>query len=283
MAHLTNTTLNLLQLLADQAALTVDVVKLYEKQAEQQRIEQELRVANEFQQMMLPREFPEVEGLEIAAFSHPALGIGGDYYDFIKVDEEHLGIAIVDVSGKGIPGALVMATVRSTLRAHAAGHVSPKEVLQEVNRRLLGDTKDSVFITMIYGIINIRTRSLRFVRAGHEPLVIWNSSSQESRLYQPEGIALGLVPDALFSIIEEREVFLEANDLVFFYTDGVIEACNQEKTEYGCERMIRQLKENPGLTADETDTEYTVRHTGIYWRGSTARRYNHGGIESGGG
>jgi serine phosphatase RsbU (regulator of sigma subunit) len=237
--------------LAEQGALAVDIVRFYRRQAEQQRLQQELLVAKEFQRMLLPREFPQVEGLEIAAFSKSALEVGGDYYDFIWVDPTHLGIAIVDVSGKGIPGALVMAALRSTLRAEAPGDLSPKSVLKRVNRRILEDTQTSVFATMIYGIIDVPSRRLKIVRAGHEPIVSMNRSDAEARLLKPKGIALGLVGDEMFDILEECEMGLVEGETVLLYTDGVIEASNEERAEYGMQRFLDTVRGSLSVSPGE--------------------------------
>jgi sigma-B regulation protein RsbU (phosphoserine phosphatase) len=243
--------LHLIQQLAEQAALVVDMVRMYAERAEQQRIEQELRVAHEFQRMLLPREAPRIDGLDVAAFSQPAREIGGDSYDFFWVDPTHLGVAIVDVSGKGIPGALVMAIVRSALRAEAQGDLSPKAVLRRVNARVLEDTQDNVFVTMTYGVIDVPTRRMRFVRAGHEPLITWNARDLHPRLLIPKGIALGLVDDETFSMIEECEISLKEGDTALLYTDGVIEAMDAASREYGSERLLSRLQEEQFRTADD--------------------------------
>ena len=248
---LTREGLRLVQLLADQAALAVDVVRLYETRAEQQRLEQELDLAREFQKMLLPTQFPHVTGLDIAAFSQPALEVGGDAYDFVWVDENHLGIAIADVSGKGIPGALVMAIMRSTLRAEAQHELSPKEVLRRVNRRLLSDTKDNVFVTMTYGILDVATKRFKFVRAGHEPLITIHSSGSQPDLHTPRGIAVGLVGDEMFDILEECEIDLANGDSFILYTDGVVEAMNPENAQYGSERFLSRLQMAHGETPND--------------------------------
>lgn len=234
----TNADLRLLQQLAQQAALTVDMVRLYEHDREQRRIEQELRVAQDFQRMLLPSKFPQPDGFNIAAFSKPALEVGGDYFDFIWVEEPRLlGVAIVDVSGKGIPGALVMASLRSALRAAAPGCREPKEVLKRVNRQILEDTRDSVFVTMTYAILDVEERTVRFCRAGHEPLILCNESGAKPQAFQPNGIALGLVGDAIFNVLEECETRLEDGDTMVLYTDGVVEALNAKSEEYGSDRF----------------------------------------------
>ena len=247
----TDQDLRLLQQLAAQAALTVNVVRLYEHDREQRRIEQELHVAKEFQKMLLPAHLPQPGGFDVAAFSKPALEVGGDYFDFIWVEKPmYLGVAIVDVSGKGIPGALVMAILRSTLRAAAPGCASPKEVLERVNRSILADTQQSVFITMTYVILDVNSRKIRFARAGHEPLILWNEADEKPRTYQPKGIALGLVDDRVFKVLEESEVQMREGDTLLLYTDGVVEATNAKGEEYGPDRLMAHLRHKRKLSAE---------------------------------
>lgn len=241
----------LLQALADQAAVTVDLVKLYDVLAEQQRLEQELAVAHEFQKMLLPTEFPQIPGFELHAMSEAALVVGGDYFDFFEVDNMHLGLVIADVSGKGIPGALIMALVRATLRAEAHGILSPKEVLRRVNDRVVADTKESVFITLTYGILNLESGRLRFARAGHEPLIVLGADHRQIEQHTPEGIALGLVSGDLFECLEESVVQLKPGDTAILYTDGVIEAMDQSSEEYGRERLLTRLCEMEERTASD--------------------------------
>jgi len=230
--------LRLTRQLASQAALTVNVARLYEHEGEQQRLGQELRVAHEFQKMLLPLECPQVDGLQIAAYGAPALELGGDYYDFLWVEKPlFLGVAIADVSGKGIPGALVMAILRSALRGAAPGTLSPRDVLRQINRCLLVDTKPGVFVTMTYALIDVRRKRMRFVRAGHEPMIIWNEADPEPRVLQPNGLALGLVGEEIGSVLEECEVILRPGDTVALYTDGVVEALNAAGAEYGPARF----------------------------------------------
>ncbi len=231
---------DLLLALADQAASTVEFVKLHDEFVKKQRIEQELQVAHEFQRMLLPRECPKVAGYRIAAFSKPALEVGGDYYDFFFVDDKrrYLGMVIADVSGKGIPGALIMAMVRAVLRAEARGNLAPREVLLRTNERTYEDTKENVFVTMIYAILDTRERVLRFVRAGHEPVVVVNRQQGRVTLHSPDGIALGMVDNDMFRVTEEKSVRLMPGDIIVMYTDGVTEAQDEARNEYGQQRLL---------------------------------------------
>lgn len=259
--------LDLLQSLADQAASTVELVKLHGQVAEKQRIEQELRVAHDFQKMLLPSSCPQVDGFEIAAFSAPALEVGGDYYDFFFVDPDkrYLGICIADVSGKGIPGALIMSMVRCTLRAEARGNLSPKAVLMAANQGVYADTKENVFITTTYGILDTHTNQIRFARAGHEPLVTVKKDSRV-RLSSPDGIALGMVSNEMFSLVEESVLQLETGDVAILYTDGVIEAMDERSNEYGQQRFFDFMAANRELSPQEI-IEKTLADIGEFTHG----------------
>lgn len=264
----TSEDLDLLLSLADQAASTVELVKLYDELAEKQRIEQELRVAHEFQKMLLPASCPQIEGYQIGAFSAPALEVGGDYYDFFFVDDEKrfLGVVIADVSGKGIPGALVMSMVRSTLRAEARDDLSPKDVLLRTNERVFADTKENVFITMTYGILDTRSHKFRFARAGHEPLVTVKSGEQNAELTTPEGIALGMVGNDIFSLVEEAEVELLPGEIALLYTDGVVEAMDAQANEYGQKRFFDFVAANRELSPQEI-IEKALEDIQVFTRG----------------
>ena len=232
--------------IADQAAVTIDMVRLHKLQAEQQRLEHELELARTFQSLLLPHEIPQSEKVSIAEFYRPAREVGGDYYDFIPIDERHMGVVVGDVSGKGIPGALVMASVRATLRAEARISLSPKEVLQRVNVQAVHDTKESVFITMTYGILDTVTGKFRFCRAGHEPVICCNMQDETVKTYTPEGMALGIIEGEMFNVTEEKEIDLSEEQLIVLYTDGVIEAMNSESEEYGEKRFHKVLQGHGG-------------------------------------
>lgn len=244
--------LELLVTLADQAASSVELVRLYDEMAEKQRLEQELKVAHDIQQMLLPDSSPQPDGFSIAAFSGPALEVGGDYYDFIWVDDakRYLGIAIADVSGKGIPGALIMAVVRCTMRANAPGNLSPRDVLIRVNERVYADTRENVFVTITYGILDTIEHKFRFARAGHEPLVTIGQKG-DIVLTSPLGMAMGLVGSDMFEVLEEETIDLSDGDTAVFYTDGVVEAMDPTDNEYGQNRFFDLIAANRNLTPTE--------------------------------
>ncbi len=242
---------DLVTALADQASVTLDMVRLYEELTEKQRMEQELRVAQDFQMLLLPRVMPDLPEIEIHGFSQPALEVGGDYFDFIEIDDRHLGIVVGDVSGKGIPGALVMATLRSALRAEARANLSPREVFLRVNTIMTRDTKESIFVSATYGILDRHTGFFRFVRAGHEPVLYCEKKNAPLQSMEPEGMVLGMIEDELFGVLEEAEIDLKTAGTTVLYTDGVPEAMNLEREEYGMQRFEDVLRER----ADERPTE----------------------------
>jgi len=242
---------DLVTALADQAAVTLDIVRLYHELAEKQRIKQELELAHEFQSLLLPHEVPDVPEVEIHGFSQSALEVGGDYYDFIPIDDDHIGVIVADVSGKGIPGALVMATLRSTLRAIAPGEISPREVLRRVNDVITRDTKENVFVSATYGVLNCRTGIFRFARAGHEPVVCFKPKCTRVDLHEPGGLVLGMIAGEMFDILEEDELDLSACGAMMLYTDGVPEAMNASAEEYGVDRFHDMLVRHAESSAHE--------------------------------
>ncbi len=225
--------LDLLKALADQAAITLHMIALYAEVQNMQRMEQELQVARDFQRLLLPRTTPNFPELEIAGLSEPALEVGGDYFDFIEVDERHLGVVIGDVSGKGIPGALVMATLRTTMRAEARGDLSPREVLRRVNATVTKDTSDGTFVSVTYGIVDRQQGTFTYARAGHEPLLCTGSNGSGPVSREPPGMVLGMVEGEFFDLIEEETVDLKSCGTAILYTDGVPEAMNSSREEYG--------------------------------------------------
>lgn len=240
---------SLLQALADQAAASVHYAGLRDVLAEKKRIDHDLAVARHIQSSLLPKDLPQMEGLELAAFNEPAQQIGGDYYDFVQVDAQHLGIAIADVSGKGIGGALLMTICRSVLRAQAPGNLSPAAVLRAMNRVLGRDISDDMFVTALYMVLNLTTRELVIARAGHEsPLIV---SGGQARRIESSGAAIGLVDDGTFDVLlREVSVPLQPGDTLVAYTDGVTDAMNAAGEAWDFDRFAAACcNANPGAHA----------------------------------
>ena len=234
----------LLNDLATQTAPAVQVAQLVRQQQrqaqERERIEQELRVARLIQQTLLPKQVPDLEGYKLAAYYQPAREVGGDFYDFLKLDDEHLGLVVGDVTDKGVPAAIVMATTRTMLRASAQRLDSPGEVLKRVNDVIVRDIPPNMFITCLYAILDLKSGLLRYANAGHDlPYRRRRRRSSSSEAGGAEelratGMPLGLLPGMSY---EEKEIVLDRGDSVLFYSDGLVEAHDPERKMFGFPRL----------------------------------------------
>ena len=229
----------LLNDLATQTAPAVQVAQLVRQQQQQaqerERIEQELRVARLIQQTLLPKHVPDLPGYQLAAYYQPAREVGGDFYDFLELDDDHLGLVVGDVTDKGVPAALVMATTRTMLRASAQRLDSPGEVLKRVNDVIVRDIPPNMFITCLYAILDLTTGLLRYANAGHDlpyrRRTFNNGGAEELRA---TGMPLGLLPGMSY---EEKEIVLEEGDSVLFYSDGLVEAHDPQRDMFGFPRL----------------------------------------------
>jgi serine phosphatase RsbU (regulator of sigma subunit) len=228
----------LLNDLATQTAPAVQVAQLVRQQQrqaqERERIEQELRVARLIQQTLLPKHVPELEGYKLAAYYQPAREVGGDFYDFLRLDDEHLGLVVGDVTDKGVPAAIVMATTRTMLRASAQRLDSPGEVLKRVNDVIVRDIPPNMFITCLYAILNLESGVLRYANAGHDLPYRRSSSAGGAEELRATGMPLGLLPGMSY---EEKEIVLERGDSVLFYSDGLVEAHDPQRQMFGFPRL----------------------------------------------
>jgi serine phosphatase RsbU (regulator of sigma subunit) len=231
----------LLNDLATQTAPAVQVAQLVRQQQQQaqerERIEQELRVARLIQQTLLPKHVPDLEGYKLAAYYQPAREVGGDFYDFLQLDDEHLGLVVGDVTDKGVPAAIVMATTRTMLRASAQRLDSPGEVLKRVNDVIVRDIPPNMFITCLYAILNLESGLLRYANAGHDlPYRRRRRSSNGggAEELRATGMPLGLLPGMSY---EEKEIVLDRGDSVLFYSDGLVEAHDPHREMFGFPRL----------------------------------------------
>jgi serine phosphatase RsbU (regulator of sigma subunit)/anti-sigma regulatory factor (Ser/Thr protein kinase) len=230
----------LLNNLAAQAAPAVRVAQLVQEQEaearERERYEQELRIAQLIQQQFLPRELPDLPGWAIAAHYQPARAVGGDFYDFIPLPDGQLGIVAGDVTDKGVPAALVMASTRSILRADAARLGSPSKVLERANELLYPDIPAHMFVTCLYAVLDPATGRLRFANAGHNlPYVRHAGGVMELRA---TGMPLGLMPGMTY---DEHEAILKTGEAMLLYSDGLVEAHNADKEMFGFPRVAGLL------------------------------------------
>ena len=220
----------------------------------QERLQQEMQVAQEIQHTLLPAEFPQIEGYEIGATYRSAKEVGGDYYDFFWVDPTTLGIVVADVSGKGVPGSMVMTMIRTAMRLEARGNKSASDVLAKVNSHVTGDMKKGMFVTMFYIVLDSRDRSINFASAGHNPMILYRGTTDEVYFLKPKGFPVGIdLPeeDMFAKNMALQKVSLQKNDMLVIYTDGITEAMNPEKLQFGEDRLVQVIKENSHLTPAE--------------------------------
>ena len=236
--------LTLLSGIASQTSLAISATRLYEQAVRQERLEHEMNLAMDIQTSFLPECCPEVPGWRIAVEWRAARGVGGDYYDFVRLNRSQLGVSIADVSDKGVAAALYMALSRTVLRAAALDTRGPAATLERANRILLQDSRSGMFVSMVYGILDIEQGLYRFVRAGHNPPLLLRAADREIVALEPVGIVLGIVSDPA---LEEHTVTLAPGDTLVLYTDGVTEAWNGEEQEFGISRLKQILRENADL------------------------------------
>ena len=229
--------------IAEQSAFALYNAIIYSEANEKKRLDHDLEIARDIQRILLPAEAPAVNGFEISGINVPARQVSGDYFDYIKVDDQRLGVAIADVSGKGVPASLIMAICRSVLRSQAAQNPSPADVLQKVNRQLYPDIKEDMFISMAYLILDHAHDGVILSRAGHDAPLLYKSSSQTVTSLKPPGMVLGIDSGNVFDrLTSDVAVPLERDDCLVLYTDGVTEAIDTEGDEFGVERMIESVR-----------------------------------------
>jgi sigma-B regulation protein RsbU (phosphoserine phosphatase) len=236
-ATFTSADFDVVKSVADQAAYSLQYAQIYQQLSEKKRLDHEIEVAREIQRVLLPSTAPQIEGFNCAALNIPAQQVSGDYFDFIRVDAEHWGVAVADVSGKGVPASLVMTMCRSVLRSVAPGRMSPAEVLREVNRQLYPDMREDMFITMLYLILH-KSGTVSLARAGHETPLLWRAGSVKVESVESPGMALGIDPgDTFDEVIRDVTLMLEPRDTLVAYTDGINEALDDEGNEFGQDQL----------------------------------------------
>jgi sigma-B regulation protein RsbU (phosphoserine phosphatase) len=240
----------LLDSLADHAAISLYNTTLYTLEAEQKRIDNDLRVASEIQKMLLPEHAPAVRNFELCGHNTAAQHVGGDYYDFLPLDDSRVGVVIADVSGKAIPGALVMTICRSAIRAQARLSQSPIEVLRHVNESVIPDLRPDMFVTILYGVLDSDARTFTFARAGHDPVIWYRAKTGTLEVITPHGMAVGLDRSGRFDReLEERRINLSPGDVLTLYTDGITESLDQEDREFGRAQLMEVVKDHAGESA----------------------------------
>jgi phosphoserine phosphatase RsbU/P len=214
-------------------------------------MKKEMETARKIQFSILPHETPKIPRLEIAARYVPMTQVAGDFYDFIVVDEKHLGILVADVSGHGMPAALIASMLKIALAAQAKSATDPAKVLSGLNQSLCGKFHDH-YVTAMYAYLDLEKRILRYGGAGHPPVLICDAATGKARELSENGFFLSWMPDATYSSIE---VPLNEGDWVVMYSDGVPDTTNVKDEEYGLERMKQYMETNSLLGAEEFATK----------------------------
>ena len=215
------------------------VEDLVQEMRQREHIERELQVARTIQQASLPREVPQLEGWRITPIYQPAREVGGDFYDFLELDDGRLGIVVGDATGHGVPAALVMASARSMLRAVAQGSNSPGDALRRVNDPLATEIPPNMFVTCFYAILEPKSGTLSYANAGHDLPYLWHAgAAQELRA---RGMPLGLMPGMHY---EQKEIVLQKGESALLYTDGLVEAHNPQREMFGFPRLQTLVSEH---------------------------------------
>jgi sigma-B regulation protein RsbU (phosphoserine phosphatase) len=237
----------LLMLLASQVAIIVEKAMLHEQLVEKKRLEAQLEVARDVQLALLPERDPEVDGFDISAYNFSTEEVSGDYYDFVKPYEDHLGLVIADVSGKGVPASLLMAFLRASLRSAIHVGYAPNVAMGKVNYLLWESIEQHQFVTAFYGMLDATNRTLAFVNAGHNPLLVLNPDSSP-RFIERGGLPLGLFKDTRYY---EYYLPIDAGQTLVLYTDGATEAQSPAGVEYGRDRLVEAVRRSRDRRARE--------------------------------
>lgn len=237
----------LVAIIAMQSAQVIENARLYEEEKKLQQMEEDLKTARNIQRSLLPKENPSLPDIDIVGFTHPAREVGGDYYDFINIDQDRLAIVIADVSGKGMPAALLMANLQATLRGQALTNHTPKECVAKSNSLLCRSVEKGKFVTLFYGILNTKEKSLTYTNAGHCYPLIFDPERKLKKL-EKSGLILGMLDNYPY---QEEKIILQPEELILLYTDGITEAFNKENEQFEEERLIKVVQENFHLKAKD--------------------------------
>lgn len=242
--------LRMFEALANQAAIAITNARLLRAQVRQHVMENELKLAETIQTGFWPKSTPQIPGFSIAGTSIPAAKVGGDYYDYIPIPgTEKTAFVVADVSGKGVPAALLMATVRAVLRSETEHHQSPEEIIRKVNRAIYRDSPADKFITMFFALLDHQNQTVTCVNAGHNPPYLVTARSGELHTLREGGVMLGVLPDMPY---QSETIHIEPGQSLVIFTDGITEARNSEGEFYDETRLEEWLRKNLNGSASES-------------------------------
>ncbi len=251
--------LEVLMMLASQVAIIIEKVMLHEQLIEKKRLEGQLEVARQVQLELLPPSDPQLEGFDISAYNFPTEEVSGDYYDWVRIFDDQIGLVVADVSGKGVPAALLMAFLRASLRAATHIGYAPHISMSKVNYLLWESIERNQFVTAFYAILDASNRTLAYTNAGHNPPLLLDAQGN-IKFLDRGSLPLGMFRDTRY---HEYYLTIEPNELIVLYTDGVTEAANLKGEEFGRDRLAQSVKEASQLSAK--DLIASVQRDVIVW------------------
>jgi sigma-B regulation protein RsbU (phosphoserine phosphatase) len=242
--HFSPFQVDLLKAVAAQAAAAIENARLLAETLEAEALEKQVQLAAEVQQRMIPSHAPPMPGVDLAPVYVPCYTLGGDFYDLLALPNDNLGLVVADVSGKGVPASLIMASVRAALRAHVDNVYYLYEVIRRVNLMLYRDTRPEEFVTLFYGVLDTRNRRLTYCNAGHPPGLLM----RDGKLIElgSDNMVLGVNPDEQY---KQSVIDLKVGDTLLLYTDGLTDAANFKSERYGRQRLNEAFK-----PADKAET-----------------------------
>jgi sigma-B regulation protein RsbU (phosphoserine phosphatase) len=242
--------IDLLRTVASQGAVSIENAKLFQENLEKQRMEEELNIARDLQMSMLPASCPKIKGFEISASSTPAREVGGDFYDFIEMGKDRLGLVVGDVTGKSVSGALVMAASRSVFRMLSEEQLTVGDIMIRANLRTKKDIKKGMFVALLYAVLDSKDRVLSFCSAGQTHPMYFSSETGKAEIVETKGdsFPLGILEESDY---QETQIALKPGDRVIFYTDGIVEAMNEREEIFGFDRLLGVLQNAGPISADE--------------------------------
>jgi phosphoserine phosphatase RsbU/P len=240
----------LLEAFSDQAAVAIDNARLIRVMKQKERLEQEMHTAAEIQAKLLPRNVPIIAGLELAGLMEPAKDVGGDYYDFVPLPDGTLLICIGDVSGKGVPAGLIMASARSMIRSLAPRIESTRELIGALNELLSDDLDMDMFMSLLVLRYDPVSGVFSYTGAGHEHLIVYRKSKDACDAIKAGGVVLGVTSD-IDKYLSEDEIELEKDDMIILYTDGITEAFDKDREQYQLERLVESAKLHASKDAEK--------------------------------
>ncbi len=239
--------LQVLVMLATHVAIIIEKVELHEQVVEKKRLQAQLEVARQVQLELLPESDPQAPGFDISGYNFPTEEVSGDYYDWVMIFEDQIGIVVADAAGKGIPAALLAAFLRASLRSAAQTGYAPHVAMARVNNLLWESIEDHQFVTAIYGMLDITNKTFVFSNAGHNPPLLINESG-ETRTIQYGDLPLGMFRDVRY---HQHFLRFRPGDVLVIYTDGITEATNENGEEFGRDRLAQKVLEKIDLPAKQ--------------------------------